>query len=191
MGAHGSKQRDIVAAVGLAVGGLFGLAGSFVAQASLRQVFWAIDGVALIVAAALLVVKYLRNGDDGLAASFLVFLVAEALVLSNTAAGLEASNASFASGIALWAASLVMTSLARSAFPAWTRLTGLIAAALFMVTAIRIFYGETILATAAPLPAAGYPFLVLTFAGWIWTLLRAARSSEGVVERRRTADVSA
>jgi hypothetical protein len=147
--------------------------------------------VALIVAAALLTVKYLRSGDDGLAASFLVFLAGEALVLSNTAAGLQASNASFASGIALWAASLVMTSSTKSAFPTWTRLTGVIAAALFAVTATRIFLGETILATAAPLPAAGYPFLVLTFAGWVWTLLRAAPSAERLVERRRAADVSA
>jgi hypothetical protein len=57
--------------------------------------------------------------------------------------------------------------------------------------ATRIFLGETILATAAPLPAAGYPFLVLTFAGWVWTLLRAAPSAERLVERRRAADVSA
>jgi len=29
-----------------------------------------------------------------------------------------------------------------------------------------------LLLTSAPLPAAGYPFLVLTFIGWIWTLLK-------------------
>ena len=34
-------RLDIVAAVGLAIGGIFGLAGTFVGQAALRQAFWA------------------------------------------------------------------------------------------------------------------------------------------------------
>jgi hypothetical protein len=56
-------------------------------------------------------------------------------------------------------------------FPKWCRLIGLVAAALFTVTAVKIAFGDTILATSAPLPSAGYPFLVLTFVGWIRTLL--------------------
>jgi hypothetical protein len=164
------KRGDRVAVVGLAIGGIFGMAGSFVTQAQLRQLFWMLDGVGIVVAAALLAVKFFRKGNDTLAASFLVFLAAESLVLSDTAAGLEASRASFASGVALWAASLVMTSLT-SVFPKWSRVTGLVAAALFTVTAVRIAFGDTIVATSAPLPSAGYPFLVLTFVGWIRTLL--------------------
>jgi hypothetical protein len=164
------RRRDRVAVVGLAVGGIFGLAGSFAHQAQLRQVFWMIDGVGIIVAAALLAVRFFRRGNDTLAASFLVFLAAESLVLSNTAAGLEASRASFASGVALWAASLVMTSVT-DVFPKWSRVTGLVAAGLFTVTAVKVAIGDTITATSAPLPSAGYPFLVLTFVGWIRTLL--------------------
>ena len=95
--------------------------------------------------------------------------------LSDTSAGLEASRSSFASGVALWAASLVMTSLT-SVFPKWCRVTGLVAAALFTVTAVKIALGDTILATSAPLPSAGYSFLVLTFVGWIRTLLAPGRS---------------
>ena len=49
-----STRLDVVAAVGLAMGGLFGVAGTFVGQPSLRQSFWAIDGVALVVATTLL-----------------------------------------------------------------------------------------------------------------------------------------
>ena len=161
-----------VAVVGLALGGVFGVAGSFVPQAHLRQIFWTVDGVGIVVAAALLAVRFFRQGDDLLAASFLVFLAGESLVLSNTAAGLEASRASFASGVALWAASLVMTSLS-GAFPRWSRVTGLVAAALFTATAVKIALGDTLVATSAPLPSAGYPFLVLTFVGWIRTLLKA------------------
>jgi hypothetical protein len=169
------KRADRVAVVGLAIGGIFGMAGSFVMQAQMRQLFWMLDGVGIIVATALLTVKFFRNGNDTLAASFLVFLAAESLVLSDTAAGLGASRASFASGVALWAASLVMTSLT-NVFPKWSRVTGLVAAALFAVTAVKIAFGDTIVATSAPLPSAGYPFLVLTFVGWIRTLLAPGES---------------
>ena len=44
-------------------------------------------------------------------------------------------------------------------------------AALFTVTAVKIAFGDTIVATSAPPPSAGYPFLVLTFVGWGRTLL--------------------
>jgi hypothetical protein len=180
------RRRDQVAVIGLAIGGVFGMAGSFVGQASLRQLFWMLDGVGIIVASALLTVKFLRKGNDGLAAGFLVFLAAESLVLSDTAAGLEGSRASFASGIALWAASLLMISLT-SMFPKWSRITGLVAALLFTVTAVKIACGDSLVATSAPLPSAGYPFLVLTFVGWIRTLLAApspARAEEGIASPR-------
>jgi hypothetical protein len=170
MSALADTRRDRVTAAGLAIGGIFGMAGTFVERAHLRQLFWMLDGVGIVVAAALLAVKFFRKGNDTLAASFLVFLAAEALVLSGTAAGLEVSRASFASGIALWAASLVMTSLT-TVFPRWSRVTGLVAAALFTLTAVKIACGDTIVATSAPLPSAGFPFLVLTFVGWIRILL--------------------
>ncbi|MBZ9684529.1 MULTISPECIES: hypothetical protein [unclassified Mesorhizobium] len=53
---------DTIAALGLAIGGIFGLAGTFVASDALRETLWAIDGVALVVAAALLTMKYQRLG---------------------------------------------------------------------------------------------------------------------------------
>ncbi|RWD03089.1 MAG: hypothetical protein EOS58_20045 [Mesorhizobium sp.] len=94
--------------------------------------------------------------------------------MAGNAAGLQASVPSYVGGIALWAAGLVMVS-APSTFALWMRLTGLIAALLFTVAALMILWGAPLLPTSAPLPAAGYPFLVLTFIGWIWTLLKPER----------------
>ncbi len=46
------------------------------------------------------------------------------------------------------------------------------AAMSFAVVAARIFSGEMLLPTTSPLPFFGYPVLVLTFVGWIATLLK-------------------
>ncbi len=162
---------DVVAAIGLAIGGVFGVAGTFVPQDAFRQTLWAIDGVALVVATALLTVKFGRQGRDCVAAGFLVFVAGESLLLAGNAAGLSGSVPSFGGGVALWSASLLMTSIP-STFALWTRMTGAVAAILFAVTAGLIAWGEPLLPTSAPLPTLGYPFLVVTFAGWIWWLLQ-------------------
>ncbi|MFB9982342.1 hypothetical protein ACFSQQ_31675 [Mesorhizobium kowhaii] len=169
-----SSPLDIVAAIGLAIGGAFGLAGTFVGGDALRETLWMIDGAALVVATALLTMKYQRLGNDCVAAGFLTFLAGESLLLAGNAAGLQASVPSYVGGISLWAAALVMVSVPRT-FAVWMRLTAVVAAALFVVSAGRIIWGTPLLPTSSPLPAAGYPFLVLTFIGWIWTLLRPGR----------------
>ena len=165
------STSDTVAAIGLAIGGAFGLAGTFVASAALRETLWAIDGVAIVVATALLTMKYQRLGNDCVAAGFLTFLAGESLLLAGNAAGLEASVPSYIGGISLWAAALVLISTPQT-FALWMRVTGVIAAILFVVTVGMVLWGTPLLPTSAPLPAAGYPFLVLTFVGWIWTLVK-------------------
>ncbi|MEZ2328899.1 hypothetical protein AB6802_04115 [Mesorhizobium sp. RCC_202] len=116
--------------------------------------------------------KYQRRlGDDCVAAGFLTFLAGESLLLAGNAAGLEASVPSYVGGITLWAAGLVMVS-AQATFALWMRLTAFVAAVLFAVSVFMILWGSPLLPTSAPLPALGYPFLVLTFVGWIWTLLK-------------------
>ncbi|WP_172371571.1 hypothetical protein [Mesorhizobium sp. NZP2234] len=165
---------DTVASLGLAIGGTFGLAGTFVSSASLRETLWTIDGAALVVATALLTMKYQRLGNDCVAAGFLTFLAGETLLMAGNAAGLQASVPSYVGGITLWAAALVMVSAPKT-FALWMRLTAGVAAMLFVVSACMILWGAPLLPTSAPLPAAGYPFLVLTFVGWIWTLVRAER----------------
>lgn len=113
---------DVVAAIGLAIGGAFGLAGTFVESAELRETLWTIDGVALVVAAALLTMKYQRQGNDCVAAGFLTFVAGESLILAGNAAGLQASVPSYVGGISLWAAALVMVSAPKT-FALWMRLT--------------------------------------------------------------------
>ncbi len=161
----------VVAVIGLTLGGVFGMVGTFVADPNLRSTLWGIDGLGLVVATTILALKYFRSGNDALAAGFLIFAVGESVMLSGTAQPVDAMVPSFGAGTALWAAALLLTSVPRG-FAGWIRLVSVVGAILFATTSARIFWGERILPTAAPLPGLGYPFLVLAFAGWIWTLVR-------------------
>jgi hypothetical protein len=71
----------------------------------------------------------------------------------------------------LWSAALLLTCIPR-VFAVWIRLAGITGAMLFTITAARIFWGEQLFPVSSPLPFFAYPFLVLTFACWIWTLLK-------------------
>jgi hypothetical protein len=168
---------DLVAIAGLAAGAVFGVAGAVVSDPSLRQLFWAIDGVGLIVACALLTMKFVRRGDECVAAGFLVFALGESLLVSGTASGLVGSVPTFGGGVALWAAGLLLISTPR-VFAAWVRLVGALAAVLFVVVATRIFWGEQLLPIATPLPFFAYPFLVLTFVGWMIALVKGHRGPD-------------
>jgi len=166
-----NKNLNIIASIGLALGGVFGLAGTFVGQANLRNIAWEIDGLGLIVATSLLAIKFFRKGCDAVAAGFLVFAIGEAVMLSGQMAGLEGSTPSFAAGTALWATATLMISFPQE-FSLWVRLVGFVASVLFFVTATEIFLGQPLTPLSSPLPFFAYPFLVITFVGWIWTLLR-------------------
>ena len=166
---------DMLAVLGLVLGAVFGMAGSFVAQPNLQALLWAIDSSGLVMASTLLGCKYFRMGRDLVAAGFLVFGLGSAVMLSGTAAGPAASVPAFAAGTALWSVGLLLVSIPRG-FASLVRLVGLASAILFAVVAVRIFLGEPLLPTAAPLPFFAYPVLVLTFLGWIWSVLR---ESEG------------
>jgi len=161
---------NVIAAIGLALGGVFGLAGAAVTQPNLQAILWAIDSAGLVMAAALLTVKYLRAGDGIVAGGFLVFAIGEGVLLSGTAAGPVGSIPAFAAGTALWGTALLLVSIPKL-FAVPVRILGVVSAVLFMVTAARIFWGEQLLPTSAPLPSFAYPLLVATFVGWIWTLL--------------------
>jgi hypothetical protein len=165
------KNERALASIGLAVGGVFGMAGTFAPSASLRGLAWGIDGVALVMAGALLTIGFVRTGKDVVASGFLVFTMGEALILSSAAMDLVASVPSFGAGVSLWATALVLISTPR-VFPPPVRVVGFLAAVLFGVTALQIFAGVQITPTTAPLPFFAYPVLVATFVGWIWTLLK-------------------
>jgi hypothetical protein len=163
----------IVAAIGLVLGGALGMFGTMVAEQNVRAASWALDGTALVVATSLLALMYFRKGNDCVAAGFLVYAIGEGVMLGGTAGSLEASVPAFAAGTALWSAGLLLTSIPKE-FAIWTRLTGLIGAVLFAFTSARIFWGVQMLPVSKPLPYFAYPFLVLTFIGWIYTLLKKA-----------------
>jgi hypothetical protein len=108
------QSSRLVAPSGLVIGAVLGMAGTFVPSASLRGLFWGLDGIALIVATALLTIHHVRRGNDAVAAGFLVFVVGETLILSGAAMDLAASGPLFAAGTGLWAASLVLVSVPRN-----------------------------------------------------------------------------
>jgi len=169
----GERLRT-VAAAGLVIGAVLGMAGSFAPSAELRSLAWAADGVALVVGSALLVVHHLRQGHDQLAAGFLVFLAGETLIVSGSAMELAASAPSFAAGAGLWSAALALIS-ASPVLPAFVRVTGAIAAILLAVTAARMFGGAALTPLSKPLPFYAYPFLAITLLGWAWVHARSNR----------------
>ena len=165
------RRNDIIAVVGLNLGATLGVGGTLVSSDSLRQILWTIDGVGVVVATSLLAVRFFRSGDDLAAAGFLVFALGESLLISGTAAGLDASVPSFGGGVALWSAGLLMLSLSAS-LAQWVRAIHAVAAVLFAIVAGRIASGEHLVPTSSPLPFFAYPFVVLGFVGWIVTIIK-------------------
>jgi hypothetical protein len=172
MALRDSRLR-LTAAIGLVVGAVLGMAGTFAPSAELRGLAWGVDGTALIVGSALLAVHHFRRGNDLAAAGFLVFVVGEALLLSGVAMTLEASAPSFGAGVGLWAASLVLVS-ASNIMPLLVRGVGFLGALLFAVVAVRIFMGGALTALSEPLPFFAYPFVAATLFGWAWVHYRGA-----------------
>jgi len=165
------STSDIVVTCGLAAGAIFGLAGTVVPTPELRQLCWLVDGLGVVVATTLLALRYFRSGEDMVAAGFLVFAMGECLLIAGVAAGIMASIPTFAGGVGLWSAGLLMTSLP-SVMPAWVRAVGTIGAVLFGAVAVMIVTGQPLTPIARPLPYFAYPFVVATFVGWILTTWR-------------------
>ena len=163
----------LIAAIGLVIGAVLGIAGTFAPSASLRGLAWGVDGTALIVASALLAVHHIRHGNDLAAAGFVVFVAGEALILSGAAMTLEASAPLFAAGVGLWAASLVLVGVSKT-MPVPIRGVGFIGALLFGVVAVRVFMGAPLTPLSEPLPFFAYPFLAATLLGWAWVHYRGA-----------------
>ena len=110
------NPANILAALGLAAGAVFGMAGTMVAQPNQQAILWAIDSIGLVMASAILALKFFRKGREIVAAGFLVFAIGEGVLLSGTAAGAIGSVPSFGAGTALWATALMLISAPRE-FP--------------------------------------------------------------------------
>jgi hypothetical protein len=175
------RSTSVLASIGLAVGGAFGMAGTFAPSASLRGLAWGIDGVALVMAGALLTLAFYRKGQDLVASGFLVFAIGESVILSSAAMDLAASTPSFGAGTSLWALALVLIGVP-TVFPPLVRILGFVAALLFTIVAAQIFAGAQITPLTSPLPFFAYPVFVVTMIGWIWSLLKTGDSSKS---RRR------
>ena len=172
------RLTKITASIGLLIGGIFGMVGSFVPSASLRSLAWGIDGVGLILATVILTIYYFRKGFDITAAGFLIFAIGESLILSSSGIRLDEDVSSFGAGCSLWATSLFVIS-SQKTYPIFIRGTGFLAAALFSVAAVQIFMDYPLNALTRPLPFYAYPIFVITIFGWIWTLSREhARSAK-------------
>jgi hypothetical protein len=168
-----NRDARLIASSGLVIGAVLGMAGTFVPSASLRGLLWGLDGIALVVATALLTIHHFRRGNDLVAAGFLVFVVGEALILAGAAMDLEASAPLFGAGVGLWAASLTLVS-APNVMPSWLRLVAAIAALLFATVAVQIFMGRALTPLSQPLPFFAYPFLAAALFGWAWVHYRNA-----------------
>jgi hypothetical protein len=160
-----------LAALGLVVGAVFGMAGTFVPSPSLRGLLWGLDGTALIAATALLTLHHFRRGHDTVAAGFLVFVAGETLIVAGAAMDFADSAPLFAAGVALWAASLLLISVP-NVMPIWLRITACIGALLFAGVAVQIFTGTALTPLSQPLPFFAYPFLAVTLFGWAWVHYR-------------------
>ncbi len=165
------RLTKITASIGLFIGGIFGMVGSFVPSDSLRSVAWGVDGVGLILATVVLTIFYFRKGLDITAAGFLIFAIGESLILSSSGIRLDENVSSFGAGCSLWATSLFVIS-SQKTYPIFIRCTGILAAVLFSVVAVQIFMDYPLDALTKPLPFFAYPIFVITIFGWVWTLLR-------------------
>ena len=165
----------VVAAGGLAVGAVLGLAGAF-APAPARGLLWALDGTGLVVACALLALHHSRLGHDLVAGGFIVFAIGEGVMLSCVALdpGDPVPISSFAAGAGLWAAGITLIS-APAVMPLIVRLLGFISAVLFAIHAVMVFSGHPLSSLSMPLPVFAYPFLVITLLCWAFVHLREPR----------------
>jgi hypothetical protein len=161
------RQSELLASGCLVIGAALGIAGAFVPSASLRGLAWGLDGIALIVASAVLAVRFIRMGHDLPAAGFLVFLAGETLVVAGSAMDLAASVPLFGAGAGLWAAALTLISSA-AVYGKVVRGLGFFAAILLALVALQILAGRQLTPLSAPLPFFAYPFLAAALVGWAW-----------------------
>ncbi len=162
---------DQLACLGLVVGAICGLAGTLITAPVPRAIFWTVDGTALVMASAMLTVRYFRLRRDLVAAGFLIFAFGQAIVLSTAGQLVLPAATVFAAGAACWAVGLVLISVDEE-FPLWVRIVGFVSSVLFAITALMIQGGMGLTAVSIPLPFLAYPVLVLTFVGWIVTIMR-------------------
>src|SRR5437867_8426917 len=129
---------NIVAAIGLALGGVFGLVGTLLTQRNLQAASWGIDGAGLVVATALLTLKFFRKGNDVVAAGFLVFAIGESVMLVGTTPSFRKAFLPLPL-VRPYGLARFCSRVPPKNSPSWVPLVGIISSILFAITAARIF----------------------------------------------------
>jgi hypothetical protein len=164
------KIIKLTSSIGLFIGGIFGLAGSFAPTDLLRCIAWNIDGVGLTIATFLLAYHYKKIGMIIPATGFLTFAIGECAILSSNGIDLDEHIFAFGIGTGFWTVSLLVIS-SQKIYSIFTRITGFIAAVLFLVVSILIFTDHSLNPLTKPLPFYAYPFFAMTIFGWAWSLI--------------------
>ncbi|MCB0634765.1 MAG: hypothetical protein R2824_03365 [Saprospiraceae bacterium] len=162
--------QNLIASAGLAIGAVFGIAGSIFSAPITQIVLYEISSIGLTAGCALLAVKFIRDSKDYLATGFLLLAIAEAVMSSASSLGQVGGQPSFGAGMALYVPAFLFISMPKN-FPIWARIANLAACVPFGIAAATIFFGGEVPSTSA-LPGAGYGLLVVSIIGWILTLLK-------------------
>jgi len=165
-----NRSVNLLAIIGLAIGAVFGLSGSFVSDPIIKVVLYEISSIGLIVALTILAIRFLKEDHIFLATGFLLFSIGEAVMSGGTAAGELGGQPAFGGGMALYVPALLLISISKK-FPAWGRMLGLAACIPFGLVASKIFLGEVVLSSSA-LAGVGYGLLTLTIISWMLTLYK-------------------
>lgn len=161
------RARQLVVG-GFAVGAALGFGGNFVDPGTTQDILYGLSALGLVVGSVLLALAHASAGRRLAAAGFAVLALGETRVLNPTDA--PGSEASFAAGVLLYAAALLMIGLSTWA-PPWVRLLGALAAIPFAAHGLAYLGGADIDSTD-PLAGVGYGLLTITVVGWILTVLR-------------------
>jgi hypothetical protein len=175
-----SMSYRILIVVGLAIGAVLGFGGKFLPVGPPRNVAHALSSLGIILGSALLAAWFARQGKSTVSVGFALLALAEGIILSGlfllAGAPTFPGAYTFAAGVALYAVALPLASVP-PAFPLWTRITGALAAIPFAAHALLWLLGLSP-ASSGPLASIGYVLLIVSFVGWIITVLRAAPSSQ-------------
>ena len=175
-----SMPYRILISVGLAIGAVLGLGGSFLPAGPPQNIALVLSSLGLIMGSALFAAWFAGRGHSIVAVGFALLALAESISFSGiflvASAPTFPGAYTFAAGVALYAVALPLASVP-SAFPLWTRIVGTLAAIPFAAHALLWLLGRSP-APSGPLASIGYVLFTVATVGWMITVLRAAPSSQ-------------
>ncbi|HEY8656771.1 MAG TPA: hypothetical protein VIN34_08555 [Candidatus Limnocylindria bacterium] len=165
---RGIGTRDL-AAGGLVVWIVLGLAGTLAGPGTTQQVTFAISALGLVTGGALLSVRQFRAGAATVATGFALLVLAESHALGLAAGGV-AATASVGMSAALYVPGLLLVSIP-SVLPGVARIAGVIATIPFAALAALYTTGMHV-DPANPFAGAGYGLMSIAVVVWVYALYR-------------------